>query len=112
MPEPTTDLTAVVGRLTALAGPVSAVGFRVTVLRSDLRAILAAVARGQEALERLAAGLLAVESLVNESHGVSGLHLNGDVADWESLRTGGRFEEWLLAFDAAISAARAATGEG
>ena len=39
-------------------------------------------------------GLEAVESLMNESHGVGGLHLNGDFAPWRELRTGGRFEEW------------------
>ena len=51
-------------------------------------------------------GLEAVESLINESHGVSGLHLNGDLAPWDELRTGGRFEEWLIAFDDALNAAR------
>ena len=51
-------------------------------------------------------GLEAVESLINESHGVCGLHLNGDFAPWSELRTGGRFEEWLIAFDDALNAAR------
>ncbi len=51
-------------------------------------------------------GLEAVESLINESHGVSGLHLNGDLAPWSELRTGGRFEEWLVAFDDALNAMR------
>ncbi len=51
-------------------------------------------------------GLEAVESLMNESHGVGGLHLNGDFAPWSELRTGGRFEEWLVAFDDALNAAR------
>ena len=51
-------------------------------------------------------GLEAVESLINESHGVSGLHLNGDLAPWDELRTGGRFEEWLIAFDDALNAMR------
>ena len=51
-------------------------------------------------------GLEAVESLMNESHGVGGLHLNGDFAPWSELRTGGRFEEWLIAFDDALNAAR------
>lgn len=43
----------------------------------------------------------AVSSLIDESHGVSGLHLNGDIAPWSELRAGGRFEEWLVDFDAA-----------
>lgn len=51
-------------------------------------------------------GLEAVESLINESNGVGGLHLNGDFAPWSDLRTGGRFEEWLVAFDDALNAAR------
>lgn len=52
---------------------------------------------------RLRAGLKAVEGLINDSHGVAGLHLNGDVASWDELRTGGRFEEWLRDFDASLS---------
>lgn len=51
-------------------------------------------------------GLEAVESLINESHGVGGLHLNGDLATWGELRTGGEFEEWLIAFDDALNATR------
>ena len=57
-------------------------------------------------------GLEAVESLMNESHGVGGLHLNGDFAPWSELRTGGRFEEWLIAFDDALNAARSSNPEG
>ena len=33
----------------------------------------------------LAAGIRQVRELVNESDGVSGYHLNGDLASWESL---------------------------
>jgi len=51
-------------------------------------------------------GLEAVASLIDKSHGVDGLHLNGDLAPWDELRTGGRFEEWLVAFDDALNAAR------
>ena len=37
---------------------------------------------------------LAVEvwDLIGESHGVTGLHLNGDVAPWSEIVPGGRFE--------------------
>jgi len=52
--------------------------------------------------EALRKGLDAVVALINESHGVSGLHLNGDIAPWGELRTGGSFDEWLSDFDAAI----------
>lgn len=58
--------------------------------------------------EVMAKGLKAVEALINESHGVIGLHLNGDDAPWEDLRTGGGFEEWLREFDAALAAASGA----
>jgi hypothetical protein len=47
-------------------------------------------------------GLKAVQGLIEESRGICGLHLNGDEAPWDELRTGGRFEEWLLDFDKAI----------
>ncbi len=50
-------------------------------------------------------GLSAVEVLILNSFGVSGLHLNGDDASWESLRTGGQFEGWLAEFDAALALA-------
>ena len=51
-------------------------------------------------------GLNAVSSLIDESTGVGGLHLNGDFAPWSELRTGGRFETWLAQFDASLNAAR------
>lgn len=52
--------------------------------------------------ERLRKGLEAVESLIGESSGVAGLHMNGDVAPWGDLRTGGKYEGWLVDFDAAM----------
>jgi hypothetical protein len=48
---------------------------------------------------RLRNAVDAVEVLIGNSDGVSGLHLNGDDAPWDSLRTGGRFESWLMALD-------------
>lgn len=33
-----------------------------------------------------------IEDLIGESRGVYGLHLNGDVAPWDELEPGGRFE--------------------
>lgn len=47
-------------------------------------------------------GLTEVEILMGESHGVAGLHLNGDVAPWDEIRTGGEFER-LVAFDRALA---------
>ena len=52
-------------------------------------------------------GLEAVEALIHNSRGVIGLHLNGDEAPWDELRTGGRFEGWLRDFDDALAALRA-----
>jgi hypothetical protein len=40
-----------------------------------------------------------VFDLISESNGVCGLHLNGDVATWDELMKGGRFEEWLSSLD-------------
>lgn len=45
------------------------------------------------------AALRAIEGLIHDSDGVVGLHLNGDIAYWEDLRTGGQFEEWLYDVD-------------
>jgi hypothetical protein len=50
-------------------------------------------------VKELKEGIEAVIDLINESHGVDGLHLNGDIAPWDELRTGGRFEMWLIKFD-------------
>lgn len=55
-------------------------------------------------IKKLEAGLQSVLDLIDETHGVDGLHMNGDFAHWGTLRTGGRFEEWLLPFDDAIEA--------
>lgn len=52
----------------------------------------------RQALVDLVASL---QELIANSDGVAGLHLNGDIADWESLTEGGRFEGWLLALDKA-----------
>lgn len=46
-------------------------------------------------LSLLIFGVRDMEAMMGESRGVCGLHLNGDDAEWSSLVTGGRFEEWL-----------------
>lgn len=48
---------------------------------------------------KLREGIKAVADLMDESGGVYGLHLNGDPSPWDELRTGGRFECWLVHFD-------------
>lgn len=60
---------------------------------------LAVVTAERDALRRAHDAVLA---LINDSRGVVGLHLNGDEASWDELRTGGRFEEWLSPFDDAL----------
>ena len=57
---------------------------------------------------RLKAHIVALKVALNQlqenSEGVAGLHLNGDVAPWDELRQGGRFEEWLMVFDEELEA--------
>ena len=53
-------------------------------------------------IEILRKGIDAVCQLMAQSQGVTGLHLNGDVATWDDLRTGGKMEEWLVEFDVAV----------
>lgn len=36
-----------------------------------------------------------IDALVSNSEGVAGLHMNGEVADWQSLMAGGSFGSWL-----------------
>ena len=48
--------------------------------------------RGRKAIEACEA----VFDLINNSRGVTGLHLNGDDALWHDLLRGGQFESWLI----------------
>ena len=52
--------------------------------------------------ERFRAGIKSVGKLIDNSHGVYGLHLNGDLSPWDELLAGGSFEEWLFDFSAAL----------
>jgi len=42
-----------------------------------------------------------MDDLIANSHGVDGLHLNGDVATWEELGPEGEYHGWLDWLDAA-----------
>lgn len=64
----------------------------------------AKVAEQRALIEKYEKALAAVESLINESKGVTGLHLNGDVALWSELREGGNNQGWLTEFDEALTA--------
>ena len=59
-----------------------------------------------EVIAKLVRGIYAAADLMDNSSGVDGLHLNGDIAPWNELRTGGMFEEWLIDFDEALEWAR------
>jgi hypothetical protein len=50
-----------------------------------------------------------VQGLIAESHGVAGMHLNGDVAPWHELEAGGMFER-LTNLPAAFAAIAAVKG--
>ena len=55
-------------------------------------------------LERSREFLREVDALIAESHGVIGMHLNGDTASWDEILGGGRFERvFLESFREAIS---------
>jgi hypothetical protein len=49
-----------------------------------------------------------VRDLISDSHGVAGLHLNGDLAPWDELLPGGRFEDWLGSIEPAETSINAA----
>ena len=63
-------------------------------------------------IAELRKGLVAVRTLINESRGVDGLHLNGDVALWDELLLGGRFEYWLADFSKAEGIASKEVNDG
>lgn len=69
------------------------------------------IAAAPELLEALIELVDDINALVSESHGVAGLHRNGDVATWDEILPGGRFE-WLGSLERAESAiAKAAEGK-
>ena len=57
-------------------------------------------------VDGLEKAIKAVQCLIDESDGVCGLHLNGDVAMWRSLLEGGQFEPWLIEFSTAINSTK------
>jgi predicted flavoprotein YhiN len=40
-----------------------------------------------------------LDELMANSDGVAGLHMNGEVADWDSLCEGGSFDAWLSSLE-------------
>ena len=68
------------------------------------------IAAAPELLEALSELVDEINQLVSESCGVAGLHQNGDVATWEEILPGGRFE-WLGSLERAESAIAKVTEE-
>lgn len=54
-------------------------------------------------IKELEKGLAAVQELIDCSHGVAGLHLNGELAVWDEILEGGPYEEWLVDFSNALN---------
>ena len=52
----------------------------------------------------LNAAITSVSNLIANTNGVTGLHANSDVADWDELLEGGHYEEWLIDFSKALDA--------
>lgn len=52
-----------------------------------------------------------IEALVRGSEGVAGLHKNGDIAPWDDLLDGGRYEGWLPLTKAEAAIAKAEGGQ-
>jgi len=52
-------------------------------------------------IEKLCSGIMSVRALINESEGVAGLHLNGNVALWSELEDDGVDYKWLTEFNCA-----------
>jgi len=57
---------------------------------------------GEDEYHKMVKAVDAVCDLIGESEGVTGLHLNGDIATWGELLRGGAFEEWLSALSDVI----------
>ena len=73
-------------------------------------ALLGKVAQQSAALKLAWEALGEVQDLIGESHGVYGLHLNGDESPWGELEQGGRFERLTL-LNEALAAIDNALGE-
>ena len=68
----------------------------ITTLREQVEKLTAALKLSREALGE-------VQDLIGESHGVYGLHLNGDESPWNELEQGGKFER-LTSLNEALAA--------
>lgn len=66
-------------------------------------------ARQADLAKAATAALRDIDDLVANSEGVSGLHLNGDVAPWSEIMDGGAYGAWLQSVERLREAIRALT---
>ena len=77
---------------------------RINGMGAEREAALLGQIERQSAALKLARGALGeVQDLISESHGVYGLHMNGDDSPWNELEQGGRFER-LTTLNEALAA--------
>lgn len=74
-------------------------------------ALLGKVAQQSAALKLAREALGEVQGLIGESHGVYGLHLNGDESPWSELEQGGRFERLTMLHEALAAINEVLKGE-
>ena len=79
-----------------VADMVDSLEQEVSTLREQVEKLTAALKLSREALGE-------VQDLIGESHGVYGLHLNGDESPWNELEQGGKFER-LTSLNEALAA--------
>lgn len=72
-------------------------------LRGEVKRLAEALAASEASRARLAKVVTNLQSLMADSTGVDGLHLNGDVATWREL-CDGQFDMWLGSINALLPA--------
>jgi hypothetical protein len=78
----------------------------------ELEELERAIPKREELAQCLVDLVKSLDDLISQSDGVAGLHLNGDIAHWESLLEGGRYESRLLSLSQARAAAERLRGGG
>ena len=72
-------------------------------LEAQVKAQAKLLTKQSAALKLAREALGEVQDLIGESHGVYGLHLNGDESPWNELEQGGKFER-LTSLNEALAA--------
>jgi hypothetical protein len=71
---------------------------------SDLAEARSQLSLAHARIGELEGAISEVGALIEESGGVYGLHLNGDLCPWPDILAGGKYEDWLVAFSRARAA--------